>query len=115
MQTEALIQRSLRAHWGGNRRFRALPPVVRLFVVVFAGLALFLIDAADASALADQGSAGMAPQATSDKLRQERVSPHILAARKRAASGQAIHAPVTLQTQMQKQAVRHHMVAAKKR
>ena len=42
---------------------------------------------------------------------ERRVSPHILAAQKRAASAPAVHPSITLQTQMQKRAARRQTQA----
>jgi hypothetical protein len=88
---------------GGKRCLAALTAVV-------AACALGLADAAVAAQQNGQVAVA-APAAAPTAPGEGRVSPHVLAARKRAAGAPAAHTPITLQTQMQKRAARRQVLA----
>jgi hypothetical protein len=85
-----------------------------LLTMAWFGMVLCQVDVAAGEPVA-QGSSGMAVVVTAPG--QNRISPHILAARQRAASGQAggqaSHASAGLQAQMHKQAAKRQVVTRK--
>jgi hypothetical protein len=81
---------------------------------IWAGFAFASADAADPSEQKEPATVATPAKATIAPG-ENRVSPHVLAARKRAAGAAAAHPSISLQTQMQKRAARRQMAAGTRR